>query len=155
MESKEEIIKSISRRLMRIINKQGRIEEIPVRLGDGIEVTPTESHTIQAIGQNSSINITDLGAHFGVTTSAASQIAAKLTKKGFVQKTAAEHNCKELRLKLTPLGWRAFEAHENCHGRHLADIAGRLDAFSLSQVATALVLLEVIEDTLDERLAKE
>ena len=152
MESKEELIKSISSKLMRIINKQGRIEEIPVRLDEGIEVTPTESHTIQAIGENNSINITDLGAYFGVTKSAASQTVARLEKKGYVRKTASEYSGKELQLQLTPLGWRAFEAHERCHGRHMTDIASRLEAFSLSQVATALVLLDVIEDVMDERL---
>ena len=152
MESKEDLVKAISRQLMRVINKQGRIENISVRLDDGIEVTPKESHTIQAIGEDGSIKITDLGVHFGVTKSAASQIVAKLEKKGYVRKTTSQYNNKELKLQLTPLGWRAFDAHEKCHGQHMADITGRLEAFSLSQVATIQVLLEVIEDVMDARL---
>ena len=148
-----DLIKSISRQLMRIIKKHERIEEIPVRLDEGIEVTPTESHAIQAIGENKSINVTDLGAHFGVTKSAASQIVAKLTKKGFVEKTMSEHSNKELQLQLTALGWQAFEAHEKCHGRHLVDIIERLGSFSLSQIATASVVLDVIEDVMGERLS--
>jgi len=154
MENKLDLIKSISHQLMRIIKKQGRIEEIPIRLDEGVEVTPTESHTIQAIGEHQSINVTDLAAYFGVTKSAASQIVAKLAQKGYVEKTVSEFSGKELRLQLTALGWRAFEAHEKCHGRHLADIIHRLGSFSLSQIATASVLLGVIEDVIDERLSK-
>ena len=133
METKEDLIKSVSRQLMRIINKQWRIEEIPVRLEEGILVTPTESHTIQAIGESESINVTELGVRFGVTKSAASQTVAKLSKKGFVKKTVSEHSGKELQLQLTELGRRAFQAHEKCHGRHLSNSVSRLESFSLSR----------------------
>ena len=152
MDNKEDLIKSISRQLMRIIKKHGRIEETPVRLDEGVEVTPTESHTIQAIGENGIINVTDLAALFGVTKSAASQTVNKLAKKGFVDKRVSAHSGKELSLELTPLGLRAFEAHQVCHGRHIADIINRLGAFSLAQVANAAAFLEVIEDVMDERL---
>lgn len=154
MESKTDLIKDISRQLMRIIKKQGRIEEIPVRLDEGVVVTPTESHTIQAIGEHGSINVTELAVYFGVTNSAASQTVNKLTKKGFVTKKISDHSGKELRLELTSLGRQAFEAHERCHGRHMTDIARRLESFSLAQVANASAFLEVIEDVLDERLSK-
>ena len=152
METKEDMIESISRQVMRIINKQGRIEKIPVRLNEGLEVTPTEGHTIQAIGEYESINVTELGAHFGVTKSAASQIVGKLSKKGFIIKAVSEHNNKELRLQLTQKGWEAFQVIRKYRGRHFKDIIERLGSFSLSQVSTASVLLDVIEDVLDERL---
>lgn len=154
MENKEDIVNSITRQLMRIINKHGRIEKIPVRLAEGIEVTPSEGHSIQAIGEYQSINVTDLGTHFGVTKSAASQIVTKLSKKGLVKKSVSEHSCKELRLELTDMGRQAFEAIQKSRGQHFASIVSRLGAFPLSQVATATVLLSVIEDVMDERLAK-
>ena len=122
------------------------------RLEEGLEITPAEGHTIQAIGEHESINVTELGAYFGVTKSAASQIIGKLSKKGFVKKAASEHNSKELRLQLTQKGWEAFRVIQKYRGRHFKDIIERLGSFSLSQVATASVLLEVIEDVMDERL---
>ncbi len=155
MENKEDLIESILRRLMRIINKQRRIEEMPVRIDKDIEVTPTESHTVQTIGERKSVNVTDLAAHFGVTKSAASQIVTKLAKKGFVKKSVSDRSGKELQLTLTELGRRAFEAHERCHGRHLADIVTRLGSFSLSQIAIADVMLDVVEDVINERLKKK
>ena len=152
MENKADMIESISRQLMRIINKQGRIEKIPVHLPEGFELTPTEGHSILAIGEYESINVTDLGAHFGVTKSAASQIVSKLSKKGYVKKTLSEHNGKELRLQLTPTGRNAFNSIQKYRGRHFDNIIKRLGSFSLSQVATASVLLDVIEDAMNERL---
>ncbi|BBO78563.1 MarR family transcriptional regulator [Desulfosarcina widdelii] len=146
------MIDSISRQLLRIINKQGRIEKIPVRLTAGFELTPTEGHTIQAIGDYGPLNVTDLGAHFGVTKSAASQIVGKLSKKGFIKKAFSEHNSKELRLQLTPTGKKAFEAIKKYRGQHFNDIIKRLGSFSLPQIATASVLLDVIEDVMNERL---
>lgn len=154
METKEDMILSISRQLMRIINKQGRIEKIPTQLAEGIEVTPSEAHTIQAIGEYESINVTALGNHFGVTKSAASQIVSKLTKKGLVKKTMSAHSGKELRLELTETGHHALAMIIKHRGQHFKNIINRLGSFSLPQIATATVLLDVIEDVMDDRLGK-
>ena len=115
-------------------------------------MTHRELHAIEAIGENTRINITDLGMYFGVTKSAASQMATKLARKGLVEKESSAHSNKELQLTLTRLGWRAFELHEKFHGDHLADLVERLGAFSLSQIETTSVLLDVLENLVDERL---
>jgi DNA-binding MarR family transcriptional regulator len=153
MESKEEIVGKMSRELFRILNKHARLEAMPVSFDEGIKASHRELHAIQAIGENKKINITDLGTYFGVTKSAASQMAAKLVKKGFVQKEHSAHSNKELQLTLTDLGWRAFRLHEKFHGDHMADIVERLSVFSLSQIETASVLLDVLESVVDERLS--
>ena len=154
METKEDLIRAISRRLMRILNKHARLEEHSIRFDEGVEMTPREIHTIQAIGEKKNINIIGLAANFGVTKSAASQMVAKLVGKGFVEKGQAAHSNKELQLSLTELGWRAFHAHEGLHGAHMADIVNRLGAFTLAQVATTAALLEVIESVVDDRLSE-
>ncbi|WP_449245049.1 MarR family winged helix-turn-helix transcriptional regulator [Desulfobacca acetoxidans] len=154
METKEGFIAAMRQKLMRILNRQAQIEEIRIRFDEGVKLTPKEIHTIQAIGEPKQINLTDLAVHFGVTKSAASQIVAKLAEKGFVRKRHAAHSNKELDLSLTELGWRAFHAHERFHGKHMADLVNRLSAFSLAQIATTSVLLDVIESVLEERLVR-
>jgi DNA-binding MarR family transcriptional regulator len=154
MSSKEDLVREMSRRLFRILNKHARLEEMPFRVDEDMEVTHRELHAIQAIGENKQINITDLGAYFGVTKSAASQMASKLARKGLVEKETSVHSNKELQLTLTRLGWRAFELHERFHGDHLTDIVERLGAFSLSQIETTAVLLDVLEGVVDERLSQ-
>jgi len=154
METKEDFVRAMSRKLLLILNKHARLEALPMRFDEGVEVTHREVHVIQAIGEHKRLNIKELGAHFGITKSAASQMTAKLTKKGFVEKAASAHSNKELQLSLTELGWRAFHVHEKFHGDHLADLVNRLGAFSLSQLATTSVLLEVMESVVDERLSQ-
>ena len=116
METKEDMIGSISRQVMRIINKQGRIEKIPVRLEEGLEITPAEGHTIQAIGEHESINVTELGAYFGVTKSAASQIIGKLAQKGFVKKIRFRAKQQGIAASTHSKGLGGFSSHSKIPG---------------------------------------
>ena len=154
METKEDMIKEMTRKLFRIMNKHGRLESLPLYFDEGVEITHRELHIIQTVGERKGINISDLGRHFGVTKSAASQMVTKLVKKGFIEKESAAHSNKELQLLLTQRGWQAFKIHEKFHGQHMADVVERLGAFSLSQIATTSVLLEVLENVVDTRLSE-
>ena len=151
METKEDIIKDLLRKLARIIGMRSRMEALRIKYDD-LTLSPREIHTIEAIGKHKNINVKGLGDRFGVTKSAASQSVAKLERRGLVVKEPAAHSNKELRLSLTDSGWRAFHAHERHHQKHMADLVAKLETFSLSQIATTSVLLETIEDVMDSRL---
>ena len=155
METKNEFIEALTWKIHRILNKFIRLEATAIRFDQNREVTHKEIHFLQAIGSNERMNVTDLGAHFGITKSAASQMVTKLKGKGLVEKDISAHSAKEVQLSLTELGWRAYQMHEQYHGRNVAEIAARLGSFSLDQIATASVLLDVIEGVMDERLEKE
>lgn len=153
METKEELIKSVVVGLLRITNKYSQIEMLPIDVEGGLEITTREVHTIQAIGEREAMSVTDVATYFGVTTSAASQVVAKLAKKGFLEKRQAlPGNKKEVHLLLTGLGWRAFRAHERFHGEDMRRLAAHLSVYPLQQIATLWVLLEVFETVMDERL---
>ncbi|AFM23816.1 MarR family winged helix-turn-helix transcriptional regulator [Desulfomonile tiedjei] len=155
METKDDLIKAAIRELLRVAKKYARIEKLPIRVEEGVEITTQEAHMIQAVGEHKKMSVTDVAIHFGVTKSAASQLATKLAGKGFLQKRQAPHSNKELELSLTQLGWRAFDAHEHFHGADMTYITNRLSVFSLQQIATLSVLLEAIGSIMDERLTKE
>lgn len=154
METKDDLINAITRQLQRITNKHARVEEHSIRFDEGVEMTPKEIHTIQAIGEQDRINVTGVATYFGITKSAASQMTTRLADKGFVEKEFAAHSNKEVTLSLTQLGWRAFHAHERLHGRHMKDLADRLGAFTLSQLGSTAALLEIIESVVDDRLSE-
>lgn len=155
METKIEFVEDLTWKIHRILNKFLRLEETTIKNDGGPDVTHNEIHVIQAIGDNEQINITELGAYFGITKSAASQKVAKLVGKGLVEKEKSAHSAKELHLSLTEFGWRAYQMHEQYHGRNVAEIVNRLNAFSLEQIATVSVLLDVIDGVMDERLKEE
>jgi len=152
METKEDLIKDTVHALLRVAKMYARIEEMPIPLGNGMEVTTREVHTIQAIGDNESMTVTGLATYFGITKSAASQMVSKLVKKGFLLKNQSVQSAKEYELSLTPLGWVAFRAHEQFHGRDMTVLIERLSGFSLSQIATLSVMLEAIGSLMNQRL---
>ena len=154
MEAKEELIVSAIRELLRISKKYQRIEKMPIRVSEGVEITTQEAHTIRAIGEQVNLSVTDVALHFGVTKSAASQIVARLAKKGFLLKGQALDNNKELQLSLTELGWQAFHAHEQFHGEDLDYLIERLSVFPLQQIAVLSVMLEAISSVMAARLGK-
>jgi DNA-binding MarR family transcriptional regulator len=155
METKKELIKSTIRQFLRIAKKYSRIEELPIPVDKGVEVTTAEAHTIQAIGEGKQMRVIDVATYFGITKSAASQMVTKLIRKGFLDKKQSPHSNKEFHLSLTELGWQAFHAHERFHGKDMAYLMKRLSAFSLSQIATISVLLEAIRNIMDERLSQQ
>lgn len=155
VETKEELIKSTIQQLLRIAKKYSRIEGLHVPVGEGMDITTAEAHTIQAVGEGEQMRVLDIATHFGISKSAASQMVSKLIRKGFLEKRQSLHNSKEFPLSLTELGWQAFRAHERFHGKDLAELLNRLNAFSLSQIATISVLLEAIRNVMDERLSEK
>jgi len=155
METKDELIKTTIRELLRISKKYARIENLTVSVDEGVQVTTAEAHTIQAVGEGKQMRVLDVATKFGITKSAASQMVARLVRKGFLEKRQSPQNNKEALLSLTEWGWKAYQAHERFHGNDMAALVDRLRAFSLSQIATISVLLEAIGSVMDERFLKQ
>ncbi len=154
METKDDLMLATIRQLRGVAAKYARIEELPILVQEGIEVTTREAHTIQVVGERSQTSVTDVANAFGITKSAASQMVSKLCDKGFLEKRQASHSNKEYQLTLTPLGHKAYEAHERFHGEDREVLMERLRGFSLSQIATISVILEAIGDVMDSRLSR-
>ncbi|EFL51177.1 transcriptional regulator, MarR family [Solidesulfovibrio fructosivorans JJ]] len=154
METKDDLILGTVRQFQRVAAKYARIEELPIPVEDGIEVTTREAHTIEAVGNRKQMSVTDVANAFGITKSAASQMVSKLCDKGFLEKKQAPHSNKEFQLTLTPLGRKAFEAHARFHGEDKEALMERLRGYSLSQIATISVLLEAIGEVMDNRLSR-
>jgi DNA-binding MarR family transcriptional regulator len=152
MENKEDLIRATIRELMRIARLFGRVEEMPVPVTGDLSVSTREAHTVEAVGEQEYLSVTQLAAHFGITKSAASQMVSKLVKRGFVAKKQAAHSNKEYELFLTPLGREVCDAHERFHGEDMNALVSRLSVFSLSQIATLSVLLEALGSAMDHRL---
>ncbi|KAB1443293.1 MarR family winged helix-turn-helix transcriptional regulator [Pseudodesulfovibrio senegalensis] len=152
MSNNEEAIRHMTSRLLRIINKHDRIEELPIRIADDVELTAREIHTLQAIGQNEGGNMKTLAITLGVTKSAVSQMVGKLEKKGYARREKAPDNNKEIQAFLTESGWHAFKVHDKFHERHMRTLFRRLEDFSDPQIATVSAILAVIEGVADERM---
>lgn len=152
METKEELIKATIRDLLRIAKTYSRIEQLPIVVDEQLQVSTKEAHTIQAIGEYKQINITQVASHFGITKSAASQMVAKLTQKGFLLKKQSSHSNKEFELSLTSLGKKVLMTHERLHGNDMTNLIERLSSFSISEITTLSVLLDELDTAMAECL---
>lgn len=152
MNEKISQIKKVIRQFQQVTHKLSRIEELPIFVSDDVEISTCEAHTIQVIGEHDQICVRDVATHFGVTKSAASQLISKLSKKNFLKKQKSAHSNKELQLSLTPLGWQAFHAHEQAHGKDMSRVIESMLPFSPTEIATLTTLLKTISDITDERL---
>ena len=154
MEDKTELIKKTIRELFRISAMSHQIEQMPIPVDDKTQVSTREAHMVQAVGENQPMSVTQLGTHFKITKSGASQMVKKLEKKGFLLKRQAPHSNKEFELSLTPLGKKVFEAHEQHHGEDFKTLVEGLAPFSISQIATLSVLMESIGTIMENRITK-
>ncbi|WP_300673649.1 MarR family transcriptional regulator [Desulfoluna sp.] len=114
----------------KIFNKMKRIEQTPRYFGTETLLYPSEIHTIEAIGKNAGINMTDLAALQGVTKGAVSQVIRKLVDKEMVIRMKDEKSDREVLLKLSPTGKVAHDAHKKFHARinpHLLDLVEQAD----------------------------
>jgi DNA-binding MarR family transcriptional regulator len=147
-------INEVFSRTHRIFYLRSLLEEKPICFAEGVKLTPKEIHTIETIGNHKNINIKEVGDHFGVTKSAASQMVKKLAQKGFVKKVNPPDNNKELQLTLTELGKRAFCVHKKFHAVHANDMLEKLSNFSEEEITATAKVLKAIEDTVRKRLTE-
>ncbi len=133
----------------RIVNKFSQFEKKPRDFGTGITVYPSEIHTIEVIGKNAGVNVTELARLLGITKGAASQIVQKLVKKGLIEKHKNVDNDKEILVRLTPAGQNAFQGHEKHHARIDLLLYRKLDDMSGEQIVFLEDIFKTIEGYLD------
>ncbi|MCR3757621.1 MarR family winged helix-turn-helix transcriptional regulator [Clostridium felsineum] len=122
MKDNEALIQQIER----IIHKYTQMEKRRRFYGTNISLTYAEIHTIDTIGSNDGINITQLALLKGITKGAVSQMIYKLIDKGLVIKEASPKSDVEVVLKLTESGKKAYNAHLEFHRKKNEVMCDRL-----------------------------
>ena len=154
MEDKQELIKDVLQCVRRIVEKHVQINESPLRFSDDIVLSPRDIRAVDFIGNAGAVNVSEVAAHFHFTKSAASQLVARLVGMEFVDKQVSAHSNKEVRLSLTARGRKAHQVYTDLMREHMGELMRRLDAFSVQQISTASVMLEVMEDVFGEQCGK-
>ena len=139
----------ISEIWIRIFNKMDADEKVAKDFGSGDLLHCSEIHTIMAIGKNPDINLTSLSHLLGISKSAISQMAGRLTKKNLVERHRDPDNDKEIFLRLSPKGTIAYLGHEQHHARIYARMHHNLGELSDEEFALILRFLSAIEETID------
>ena len=120
-DEREAIMRRVLRDALVLLNRVKELEKSPIDFGTGHPLTPSEIHTIEAIGDDPGINGRDLAEKMGVTKGAVSQMVKKLSHRGLIKKARSINNEREVLHLLTQSGWRAYRGHETFHKHLFAD----------------------------------
>jgi DNA-binding MarR family transcriptional regulator len=147
----QEQLVNLIQRFVRIMNKFNTSEKKPIDYGTGGLLYRAEVHTIEAIGDNPDINITELALYLGVTKGAISQIIDKLVKKGMADKAMVSPGVNEVALNLTEKGMLIYRKHQDHHAEMYKDIAQLMADCSADQLNFLANVQDVIEGFLDKK----
>ena len=129
----------------RIMKKMAKLEKKPRYYGTEHLLYASEIHTIEAIGHNAGISVTELAALQGVTKGAVSQVIQKLEKKNLIIRMKSMNSEKQVFLKLSDVGNIAFKAHDDFHAKvfpELVDVIRETDQKTLNKMEAVLESIE-------------
>jgi DNA-binding MarR family transcriptional regulator len=96
---------------MELINKTEKVK----RNFNGIELYPSEIHTLTFIQDNNESNMTTIALKLGVTKGAIFKIIQKLEKKELLSRYKKPDNNKNTYFELTEKGLLAYQGHDKFH----------------------------------------
>lgn len=111
-----------------------------------------ECHTIQLIGREKGITITEIARKMNKTVSASSQVVRKLREKELVTTTRNPENQREIILQLTPAGREVFEFHEKYDEDSYRNIFEYFKEFSTADLALFSNMLTQLRTPLHDDL---
>lgn len=104
-----------SGKIGRLIIQLQRLERNPRTFGQAGPLTPSEIHTIDAIGCEEGILMSELAARLGVTKGAVTQIVKRLEHKDIVRRSPHPDDSRSVIVSLSEKGESAFQAHGEVH----------------------------------------
>ena len=104
-----------SRNLGRLFIHLQRLEKSPKTFGEAGPLTPSEIHTIDAIGLGEGILMSELAARLRVTKGAVTQIVKRLEAKELVKRTPHPNDSRSILIALKEKGRLAYQVHKEEH----------------------------------------
>ena len=135
-----------------IIALARRLENSPRKFGTDKNLSHTEIHLIEIIGDNEGLSVTDISRRLGVTKGAVSQSLKRLETKGVSTKEKDPGNLSRAIVKLTAKGMTAYWAHKDWHETMDGGFSRYMDNLPEKEVDIILGFLSKTEDFLKRRL---
>ena len=104
-----------SHHLGQFILQLRRLERSPRSFGNAGTLTPSEIHTIDAIGNEGGVLMSELALRLGITKGAVTQIVDRLESKELAIRSPHPTDSRSIFISLTEKGREAFRVHEEIH----------------------------------------
>ena len=132
-----------SRNLGRLIMQLRRLERQPHSFGTAGPLTPSEIHTIEAIGFEGGVLMSELAGRLGITKGAVTQLIARLEAKELVTRSPHPIDSRAIVISLTETGREANAAHEEVHLRFYDQLRSQLSEQEIEIFETCIEKLNV------------
>ena len=132
-----------------VLEKYLRISKVPLHVGGGETLFPSEVHLLSRICLKQGASVTAIARHFGVTKAAASQMVGKLVDKGFLQKERDPDKGSRILITPTAKGLAAHKEHMAFHERHDKPFLDYLASLSQEQFDAYLRFTEHMNQWMD------
>lgn len=140
--------------LVHLFNDILKVEEKALSKGPYKELTMTDMHTIEAIGFNTSRNMTSIAKDLSITVGTLTIAINHLVKKGYVQRIRSSKDRRVVLVSLTQKGKDAFRHHVGFHDRMVEGIMDELDDDELQVLIRSLQKVEHFFTTEKAKLEK-
>ncbi|HOE17103.1 MAG TPA: MarR family transcriptional regulator [Syntrophorhabdaceae bacterium] len=131
--------------IYRVISKYIASEKVPKSFGISQKLHPSEIHTLYAIGKNPNTNVTDLAKFLGITKGAVPKMIKKLKSKGLVDSFGSSANRKEVLLRLTAEGEKAYQGYLQYHEQRNAFLKKHYERLTTDEYALLKRALNALE----------
>ena len=121
-----ETAKSLNELLVNIFNDILIIEQKVMNVEGPRDLSITEMHTIEAIGQHHTRNMTMVAVSLKITLGTLTATVNNLVKKGYVERSKIEQDRRIVQIQLTDKGKIAYKIHEKFHIDMVNDIIDKL-----------------------------
>ena len=120
-------------------------DQIPLSYGGNL-FYQQETHTIQQIGRNPGITVSEIAENTGKTTSACSQIIRKLRERNTIIQKRNMNNCRQYNLELTDYGWEIYNEHEALDSACYDTYEEQLNEFTDEQLETTIMVQKKLNE---------
>ncbi len=141
--SEEAIRKMLNQILKDLFFKILRLQAKMVSRSAKENISRTEMHALEAIGEGSGAALTQMAEQLGITKATASVTVKRLVKKGFVDKIKGKHDRRMSTLVLTQKGIHACEKHREFHEGLVQNI---LSEFHIAEYPHVVKSLQALLD---------
>ncbi len=132
-----------------------KLTKTPKRFGTDHDLSHSEIHLIEMIGDNEDLSVTDIAGLIGVTKGAVSQSLKRLERKGLTGKQPDPENRSRSLVFLTAKGNMAYWAHKHWHETMDGGFRQYLEELNIEDTRVIVEFLTRTEDFLARRIESD
>lgn len=136
------VYQQINSFLVDIFGRINKIEERALAAGLDAEVSVTEIHILEKVGDMGSGRMSDIARALGITLATLTVACERLQNKDLISRVRAEHDRRVVLVSLTPKGEAAYQYHRQFHHDLISSILSGLSDDEEKALSRALQKIE-------------